>query len=362
MLALLGAGLLLAARTPALGQTPDPTATPTTTPVSTYTLTTIASPAGRGTLTGAGTYAAGAVVTVTITPNFGYRFDRWSGDCTGMGACHVTMNADRSVTAHFVVHQTYTLATSAAPSDGGSISWSGPWTNVIVTATPNFGYRFERWSGDCTGSGACSLIMTADRSVTAHFVRFAVFQTHTLTMRASPSDGGSLGWSGDWTNVTVTATPNSGYRFQRWAGDCTGSGACFVTLNAARSVTAHFTRTYVLTASASPSGGGSVSGGGTYDTGTNVTVTATPSSGYRFDRWSGDCTGSGACSVSMNAARSVTAHFVARHTLTTSVSPSPGGSVSAGGTYDDGTDVAVTATANLGYRFLECSPDHRLSA
>jgi trimeric autotransporter adhesin len=46
-----------------------------------------------------------------------------------------------------------------------------------------------------------------------------------------------------------------------------------------------------------------------YDDGTNVTLTATPAGGSRFDGWSGDCTGTGACSVAMTAGRSVTATF-----------------------------------------------------
>ena len=104
-------------------------------------------------------------------------------------------------------------------------------------------------------------------------------------------------------------------------------------MTTARSVTAHFTRTYTLTTAASPSGGGTVSGGGTHDSGTDATVTATANSGYRFDRWSGACTGTGTCSVTMNANRSVTAHFIARYALTTSASPSGGGTVSGGGTY-----------------------------
>ena len=90
-------------------------------------------------------------------------------------------------------------------------------------------------------------------------------------------------------------------------------------MSEARSVTAHFVRTWTLTATADPSGGGTVTGGGTYDDGTDVTVTATPNAGYRFVRWAGDCTGTGTCSVAMTATRSVTAHFVARYTLTTSV-------------------------------------------
>ena len=128
----------------------------------------------------------------------------------------------------------------------------------------------------------------------------------------------------------MTATANSGYRFDRWSGACTGTGTCSVAMTAARSVTAHFTRTYTLTTAASPSGGGTVSGGGTHDSGTDATVTATANSGYRFDRWSGACTGTGACSVTMSANRSVTAHFIARYALTTSASPSGGGRSAAG--------------------------------
>lgn len=59
-------------------------------------------------------------------------------------------------------------------------------------------------------------------------------------------------------------------------------------------------------------GGGSVNPpfGGAYASGTSVTVTATPSAGYSFSGWSGDCSGaSPQCTVVMNAHRDVTAHF-----------------------------------------------------
>jgi hypothetical protein len=44
--------------------------------------------------------------------------------------------------------------------------------------------------------------------------------------------------------------------------------------------------------------------------GTQVTLTATPAAGYSFAGWSGDCGGSGACEVTMDAIRSVTAEFI----------------------------------------------------
>jgi pectate disaccharide-lyase len=73
-------------------------------PAAQYTLTTAVSPSGGGTTNptvGVHTYAYGTVVAVTATPAAGYTFSSWSGACTGTGACSVTMDATKTVTAHF---------------------------------------------------------------------------------------------------------------------------------------------------------------------------------------------------------------------------------------------------------------------
>ena len=71
--------------------------------------------------------------------------------------------------------------------------------------------------------------------------------------------------------------------------------------------------TYTLTTSISSSGSGSVSpSSGTYDAGTSVTLTATPASGYQFDYWSGDTSGTSASvTITMDSNKSVVAHFKA---------------------------------------------------
>jgi hypothetical protein len=124
------------------------------------------------------------------------------------------------------------------------------------------------------------------------------------------------------TAVTLTATPDASSTFTGWSGDCSGTGACQVTMDQARSVTATFAlKSFTLTVSKQGAASGQVSsspagiscGGscqGSFDAGTAVTLTATPDSSSIFTGWSGDCAGTGSCQVTIDQARSVTATFV----------------------------------------------------
>jgi hypothetical protein len=95
-----------------------------------------------------------------------------------------------------------------------------------------------------------------------------------------------------------------------------------VTTNAAISVAATFSLIpETLTVATSGDGQGTVSSspagiscGATcshsYDYGSSVTLTATADAGSSFNGWSGACSGTAACTVSMSAARSVQAEFL----------------------------------------------------
>ena len=128
------------------------------------------------------------------------------------------------------------------------------------------------------------------------------------------------------TRTTLTARPASGSSFGGWSGCDTVSGtSCTVTMSAARSVTATFNpQSFILTVTKAGAGRGAVtsSAGGldcpatsatcsaSYDSGTRTTLTARPASGSSFGGWSGCDTVSGtSCTVTMSAARSVTATF-----------------------------------------------------
>src|SRR5207302_1030056 len=113
-------------------------------------------------------------------------------------------------------------------------------------------------------------------------------------------------------SVTLTAAPASGSTFAGWSGSCTGTGACTVTMSGARAVTATFNvQQFALTVSEGGTGGGSVTSSdgliscpgtctATYNSGVSVTLTAAPASGSTFAGWSGSCTGTGACTVTMS--------------------------------------------------------------
>ena len=107
---------------------------------------------------------------------------------------------------------------------------------------------------------------------------------------------------------------------------------------------------YTLTANAGD--GGSVTGGGTFASGTQVSLTATPTSGYSFSGWS---TGSTAnpLTVTLNSNTTITANFqVILNSYTLTVTAGEGGSVSSeGGEYEEGTEVTLIATPLEGYRF-----------
>ncbi|MDA0755664.1 MAG: InlB B-repeat-containing protein, partial [Proteobacteria bacterium] len=110
------------------------------------------------------------------------------------------------------------------------------------------------------------------------------------------------------------------------------------------------TRQYTLTASAGE--GGSVTGGGTFASGTQVSITATPNSGYSFSGWSNGST-TNPITVTLNSNTNLSASFTAIiNSYTLTVTAGEGGTVSTeGGTYEEGTEVTITANANEGYSF-----------
>jgi uncharacterized repeat protein (TIGR02543 family) len=199
---------------------------------------------------------------------------------------------------------------------------------------------FAGWGGACTGTGTCSVSMTAARTVTASFDR----ASYTLTVSKNGTGSGHVGsspggidcgpqcfagyWHGDL--VTLTATPGPFDVFAGWIGACSGLGTCTVSMTSHQTVTATFNRRqFSLDVGILGDGAGFVSSspGGiscgsdcseVYDAGTMVTLTASPQGGATFTGWTGACAGTNpTCTVTMTSALSVGAQFTQPVTMVT---------------------------------------------
>jgi hypothetical protein len=168
--------------------------------------------------------------------------------------------------------------------------------------------------------------MDGSKTVTAGFS-----QLYTLSVAKTGDGGGTVTGSGihcgadctetypPGTTVTLTATASAGSQFTGWTGaGCSGTGTCTVTMDGSKTVTAGFTLLYTLTVNRTGAGVGTVTGPGincgadcteTYLSGTTVTLTATPDAGSQFTGWTGACTGTGTCTVTMTEAWQVNAKF-----------------------------------------------------
>ena len=173
------------------------TATQTTTVVPVFKLTVSKTGSGSGTITtpdggincGAActaTYLSGTGLQVNQAPDANSVFAGWSGACTGTGACAVTMSADMTVTANFVLGEKLSVSlagggSGSVVSNDGAINCASPGSscsslylpgaNVSLTAVAAGTSVFAAWSGACTGTNAnaCSVTMNSVQSVTATF-------------------------------------------------------------------------------------------------------------------------------------------------------------------------------------------------
>ena len=219
----------------------------------------------------------------------------------------------------FVASQTITDTTP-----GGGTVWLNPpggvygnGTVVTLSANPASGWTFANWTGDISGTNpVLSVTLTNNLTVAAVFVT-------TVDFAAGPANYGSVMASppGDvypyGTTLDVSAVPNPGKYFLRWANTNFGAASPITisVTNADIICSALFgtlTATNVsLTLLAN--GPGTVQAApvaNDYPIGTTITVTATPQPGVPFVGWSGGATGTAnPLTLTLTSNTVVTANF-----------------------------------------------------
>jgi uncharacterized repeat protein (TIGR02543 family) len=323
-------------------------------------------------------YPINTSVTLTATPDASFAFVGWagagSGTCAGSVAltCVVLMDEAKTVVANFAPANSLTVIKAgtgsgtvtsspvgincgaACLSDNSTFSTG---TVVTLTATVQPGSTFAGWTNaispfECNNSTSltCQVTISTAKSVTATFT----LDQFTLTV----SKAGAGAATGTVTSVpagiacgatcqasyapntlvTLTATAGTGFTFTGWtAGACTGTDPCAVTMDDAKSVTATFLPNRTLSVTKSGNGTGTVTSSPAgincgadctevYAPGTSVALTAAAGVNATFVGWSGACTGTGVCTVTMDAAESVDAQFNITNELSVVVQAATGSS------------------------------------
>ncbi|MGE5382962.1 MAG: InlB B-repeat-containing protein [Omnitrophica WOR_2 bacterium] len=221
------------------------------------------------------------------------------------------------------IPETFTVTLEAVPGDGGTVTGAGNYvsgTTITVTATPGEIYEFINWTEDgsiVSTNPSYTFVVTSDRTLQANFQ----VASYTITAAAMPPEGGSVSGGGTYlygTEVMLTASPAENYDFVNWT-----SGSNIIStemefgllLLSDSSVVAHFVAqniNYEVALLADPVDGGTVTGAGSYVSGSQVTVIATAANNFRFDYWKENneiVSSEEEYTFSIISDRSLTAHF-----------------------------------------------------
>ena len=256
------------------------------------------------------------------------------------------VNVDESLTL-------YTITVESNNPDWGTVSGGGtyPFGDTIqIEAIPNIGHEFLTWN-DGLVDNPRDIVVTHDSTFVA---LFAISQYTIEVISDHPGwgtvTGGGTYYYGD--TIQIEATPYMGFAFAGWDDGIMDNPRTII-VTEDHTFTAQFEiRQCVITTEVYPENSGTVNGGGTYNYGSTVHLTAHSNTGYTFSQWNdGNLTNPRSIFVEGDA--TYTAVFTPlQYEITTECDPVEGGTVTGAGIYDYGTVASLTATPNENYIFL----------
>ena len=204
-------------------------------------------------------------------------------------ACGIGLNANGDVVLGSL------CTTITLNPNGGTLPEYSLVAGAALPIPTKTGYTFDGWYENPDFSGNPVADVPTDSTGELTFYAKWTVNIYTITANASPAEGGSVTVNGSTspvsvtagTEVTLSATANSGYCFVGWvdqSGQSVSSDNPYTfAANSSHTLNAKFERLYTVTVGSTA--GGTATGGGTYTEGDTVTLTATPNAGYRFTGW-----------------------------------------------------------------------------
>ena len=219
----------------------------------------------------------------------------------------------------------HTLTTSVNPLEGGTLT---PTTTqfeegetVVLNATPSTEYTFFAWSGVSGSSTSTSIVIDSDKAVTAVFTKKRYALNILIDGEGNVDEkiikSGQAKDYNSGTIIELSATPKEGWEFKQWSGDLISTkNPNQITINKPKNISAVFEKKqYPLNIEIE--GEGSVEEtivkAGTpnsYNSGTVVSLSATPQNGWSFLKWSGDISSfENPIEITVNMPKNIQAEF-----------------------------------------------------
>ena len=309
----------------------------------------------------------GDTATINITPATGYHIDTITdnGNPETPTNSYVINNVTEahSVLVAFAINiDTYTINVSVNPAGSGTVTGAGTYNygdTATLSATPNTGYHFVKWTegGYESFDNPLSFTVKSDHNGVANFA----LDTHTISASANPVAGGTVSGDGTYNyddTVTMGATPSNGYHFVNWTenGNEVSTDPNYqFTATADRTLVGNFSNVYNIQVYAVSVGGkgGTVTGSGNYSPSEPVTIHAAPDPGFHFINWTENGTKISTdpnYSFTATSDRTITGNFaINTYTVTASVSGDHGNVTPPTQTVNYGSNATVTITPDTDY-------------
>jgi len=377
-----------------------------------YYINVTCNPTEGGTVTGAGLHTEGTLCTLVATPAENYSFVNWTENDIVVSTevtYAFTVTGDRTLVANFH-NNLHTISVTCNPAEGGTVTGTGSYTEgalCTLVATAATGYIFANWTEDGTTvstDATYAFTVTEDRNLLAnfapegnnhHWIPIGGFQSNMNVLGYVTLDGVSLnssayevgvfcgtqcrsseflenmGFSYYMALFTIQGVSGEVFTFRLYnhATQEEVEATCLSTVLFEDNATIgfdtpyeiQFVSSYIVAALPNPPAGGSVTGDGSYDPGEQCTLTATANEGYTFINWTdGTNVVSTDNPYTFEVTESVTLYAIFElntYEITATANPTVGGTVSGAGTYGYGSTCTLTATAALGYNFINWTKD-----
>ena len=355
--------------------------------LKTYQLQVITGSGGLNSSPNTAMHSALSLVPIETTPRAGYEFIEWL-DPQGIlinpllpktNADMTKTEGNSTITATFR-KKTYNI--TLFEEEGGNTVISpanGPWEHngvYEISANPQDGYSFSHWSGDANSTSSLQFGVNEKNNkvgVVSPISLTASFSKNEYTIETLATAGGEV-MGGDTYSFEdapkLEAIAQKGWHFSHWSGPIDlllvpSSSSSLVNLTSAplaTSFTAHFARD-IYNLAVSTDGNGTVNGKNSLtlnpDSGTEITLSALPTDGWRFDRWSGYGLSNpyeNPLTFTPESEGSLTATFVKNH-YEVKVSSSQGGVVAGGGIHEYGALINLDAIPSPGFQFKNWEGD-----